>query len=206
MGRLEDFIHKKKRWTKVVEMRIQTLISSNEIDAFPDVIKYRLDELKAFRLFPISFISGLNALESAAHMGRPEICQILLPFFPIAPALTQAVKMDNPDCVRVLLNALSSSDDRLTKKETKSLLDRAFSSGLNAVAKIILDAGYIINTVAPTWAHVYVRCLAARRLATRATQRALKHAGLHKDVIPMIVELIAESEVYGQWDKTWVNL
>lgn len=186
---------------------IRILLSFNEIDAFPEVIKYRLKELKGYRTEPFSCRKaggGLNALESAAYMGRPEICQMLIPFFPIKPALTQAVKMNNPDCVKVLINALnsSSSGDRLSKEEAKSLLCIAFSKDFNDTAKIILGAGYtIIDTIAPFWASLYVRCLAARRLATRATERALKHAGLHKDVVPLIVQMVANLEVYEYLDK-----
>lgn len=178
-----------------MDYTIPTCIWLNKIDEFKAIIEHRHPALEAFRLSIGE--TNLNAMDFAAYVGRPEICQLLLPLFPIRLGTWNvAIAQHHIECVTLFIHAMNAKlTSKLTKREATYLLNVAFFEQVSEIARVIMEAGYGGDKNAPDWAKSYVKQLAVRCLATRATERALKHAGLHKDVVPMIVELVAESEV-----------
>lgn len=60
---------------------------------------------------------------------------------------------------------------------------------------------YAAGTKLPDWAWDMQHGLAARLLGTRATERALRHAGVHKDIVPIIVQWVKKSQL-EKWKIT----
>jgi hypothetical protein len=144
-------------------------------------------------------------LVQAAFKGSVELCKMVwdLNSFMPSRALEYAAFGGSIACVQFLL----SKQPKLSPAGKANMIHEALR-GVRPVEMI----GYLLEharfslrvwnpvfykpgEAIPDWAWDLQRRLAARELGYQAAKRALKHAGMHKDLIPMICQMILKSEV-----------
>jgi hypothetical protein len=149
-----------------------------------------------------------SLLEFASHYGCPRVAKTLLVSklkVPFGTALNRAAQSNSNDIVGYLLEAKAHVAGGLDRYYTPYRpLHHAIANKNMAMAFQLLEAGDSIaymekEDVVPDYLVVRQSCLAARQLARRATERALRHAGLHKDLIPVIVQMVAHSDL-KEWE------
>jgi hypothetical protein len=139
----------------------------------------------------------LSILNYIIEEDMEEICQILLDrgnFLPYWCYLRLAAQHDSIRCFKLFLKMGAKADEHL--------LYQAIRRGAREVPKLLLASGFCVWLQTPVWVKLFQRCLAARQLARRATERALRHTGVCRDVALMIGQMIvASSEVYIHWEQ-----
>jgi hypothetical protein len=130
-----------------------------------------------------------------------EICQVLLDrgnFLPERYYLRRAAQHDSIRCFKLFLKRGAKADE--------DILYQAIWKGAREVPKLLLLSGFYFRLHKPIWVKLYQRCLAVRQLARRATERALQHVGVCKDMALMIGQmLVASSEVYTHWEQVMTS-
>lgn len=148
-------------------------------------------------------------LVRAAFKGSVELCKIVWDLNPFMPsrALEYAAFGGSIACVQFLL---SKQPPKLYPAEKANMIHEALRG-----ARPVEMIGYLLEharfslydwnpvfynsgEAVPDWAWDLQRRLAVRELGHQAAKRALKHTGMHKDLIPMICQMILKSEV-GNW-------
>lgn len=150
-------------------------------------------------------------LEFASHYNCPRVVKTLLASklkVPFGTALNRAAQSGSKEIVGYLLEAKAHVGGGMERDYTPCRpLHNAISNNNMAIAFQLLEAGDSIvhiekEVVVPDCLVVHQRCLAARQLARRATERALRHAGVCKDVALMIGHMVAtQSEMSTHWEQ-----
>jgi hypothetical protein len=149
-----------------------------------------------------------SLLEFASHYSCPRVVKTLLASklkVPFGTALNRAAQNNSKEIVGYLLEAKAHVGGWMERDYTPYRpLHNAITNKNMAIALQLLEAGDSIvhiekEVIVPECLVVHQRCLAARQLARRATERALRHAGLHKDMIPVIVRWVAHSDL-EKWE------
>lgn len=143
-----------------------------------------------------------NLLGAAARWDRVEACKLLVEanlWFSSYGALQIAAMYDSVNCIRYFL-ANGTKIKNTNNDMDLAPLQLAINCKNARSIKLLMEAG---SNLAGTclnlrnvddWIKEFQRSLSARQLGQRATKRALQHAKIHKDMIPLIVQWIAQSD------------
>jgi hypothetical protein len=172
-------------------MMITSFIPPDNVDLLHELIKTSFDKIATWKSS-----SGDDILHYVCLYNAFKSCSVLAVFkshFSLQEALVTACRNEAVECVKVLIDlgahATSSDLDTAIYYYVTDIEIGRDSSRMEQIVKLIIESGtcYTPPMRFPTIFLDYQRQLAARQLALRATQRALKHAGVHKDLIPMMV-------------------
>lgn len=152
------------------------------------------------------FSCNNNLLEFAVTCNNVEACKILVEAqlgFSVYDALTTAASLSRSAplaCVIYFLSIGTPFRNNLSGRWPP--LKQAVYSNFKPCIRLLMEAGVPLSdaqelTIAP-WIKDYQRSLAARQLARRATERALRKI-VHKDVIPLIGQWVARSNL-EEWE------
>lgn len=167
------------------------------------------------RIATVSYPKGLTIpyqatppIIEAALKGSVDLCRLALYLEPYVPsrAFEYAALGGSVACMHFLL----SVEKKISQTGKSNVLQGALygTRPIEMIGYLLEHARFTLHDwnpalyrsgeTVPEWAWDLQRRLAARQLGHQAAKRALKHAGVHKDVIPLICQMILKSEV-GKW-------
>ena len=189
-------------------------ISSNNLASLKEMVasnhhRHKIIEFSVEIPGRWAFSYKTNLLEFAVTCNNVEACKILVEAqlgFSVYDALVIAASIPRSAplaCVIYFLSIGTPLRSEISKRWPP--LRQAVYSNFKPCIRLLMEAGATLSdaedlTIA-SWIKEYQQGLAARQLARRATERALQKARvIHKDVIPLIGQWVARSDVEN-WFK-----
>lgn len=167
---------------------------------------------KAIKDYPCPYESMIDRttipdlMSLAAFKGALQHCKTLIEMGTPCRwyVLSWAAKGGSAECLQFLLCHYNISELLLQRKSV-IMKDALEGRDARAIVPILLEHGWNLRKlqsrwyVVPYWAWLIQFRLESRQLCISATQRALRHAGLRRDPISIIVKMIKYPDL-EVWD------